>query len=221
MQAARLQKEQTVTAAETDANVGRGTQDPMRVFGVTGQTGAGKSTVCKLLEKRGFYHIDADVVAKSLYTKDATILRTLARTFGTQILRADGALDRKALAAAAFSDPAQTARLNAIVHPAVTEKIREILAEQRKSGTRAVLIDAVALIESGEDALCDRTVGVIAPEEIRLSRIMARDALTEDEALLRIRAQQPEAFYIQHCDAVLHNYPPYSLEAEIQRVFSL
>lgn len=221
MQAARLQKEQTATAAEKAANIGHGTQDPMRVFGVTGQTGAGKSTVCKLLAKQGFYHIDADAVAKSLYFKGAPILRMLARAFGAQILRADGDLDRKALAAAAFSDPAQTVRLNAIVHPAVTEKIREILAEQRKSGTRAVLIDAVALFESGEDALCDRTVGVIAPKAIRLSRIMARDALTEDEALLRIRAQQPEAFYRQHCDAVLRNYPPYSLEAEIQRVFSL
>lgn len=221
MQAARLQKEQTVTAAEKAANAESCTQNPMRVFGVTGQTGAGKSTVCKLLQKHGIYHIDADAVAKSLYFKDAPILRTLAHTFGAQILRADGDLDRKALAAAAFSDPAQTARLNAIVHPAVTEKIREILAEQRKSGTRAVAVDAIALIESGEDALCDRTVGVIAPEAIRLSRIMARDALTEDEAMLRIRAQKPEAFYIQRCDAVLRNYPPYSLEAEIQRVFLL
>lgn len=191
----------------------------MEIIGITGQTGAGKSTVCAALSRRGFYHIDADAVAKSLYTKNAPILQTLSAVFGSQILTAGGELDKKALAAAAFKDQASTARLNAIVHPAVTEKIRAIIDEQRRLGVKSVILDAIALFESGEAALCDRTVGVVAPESVRLARIMARDKLTEDEALLRIRAQQPEAFYTSHCDEVLRNYPPYSLEAEIQRIF--
>lgn len=191
----------------------------MKVIGITGQTGAGKSTVCKILSARGYYHIDADAVAKSLYQKGSPILAELRKNFGSQILTTDGVLDKKALAAAAFSTPAATEKLNSIVHPAVNAKIRAILDEQRKAGKKAVIIDAIALFESGEHALCDRAVGVVAPEEIRLSRIMARDALTKDEALLRIRAQKDETFYTEHCDAVLRNYPPYSLEAEIQRIF--
>ena len=193
----------------------------MEILGITGQTGAGKSTVCKALTARGYYHIDADRIAKSLYQKGAPILQSLQSAFGRQILTDDGELDKKALAAAAFANPAATETINAIVHPAVTEKIRGILREQRNLGTKAVIIDAIALFESGESALCDRTVGVVAPEEIRLQRIMARDNLTEAEALLRIRAQQDETFYKEHCDAVLRNYPPFSLEAEIQRIFPI
>lgn len=193
----------------------------MEIIGITGQTGAGKSTICRALVSRGAYHIDADAVAKSLYYKGAPILSKLQDAFGSQILTADGALDRPALAAAAFRDRDSTARLNAIVHPAVTEKIRAILDEQRKAGVQCVLIDAIALFESGEAALCDRTVGVIAPEAVRLARITARDGLSEADALLRIRAQHDESFYVSRCDDVIRNYPPYTLESEMQRVFPL
>jgi len=182
----------------------------MEIIGITGQTGAGKSTICRALATRGAYHIDADAVAKSLYYKGAPILSKLQDAFGSQILTADGELDRPALAAAAFRDRDSTARLNAIVHPAVTEKIRAILDEQRKAGVQCVLIDAIALFESGEAALCDRTVGVIAPEAVRLARITARDGLSEADALLRIRAQHDESFYVARCDDGSCNYPPHT-----------
>lgn len=191
----------------------------MEIIGITGPTGAGKSTVCKALAAHGFEHLDADAIAKSLYVPDAPVLQALQCAFGVDILRQDGTLNRKALAAVAFATPQNTARLNAIVHPVVTREIRARLDELRKSGVKSVIIDAIALFESGENELCDRTVGVIAPKEIRMERIRARDNLTAQEAALRIDAQPDEAFYTARCDVVLRNYPPYSLEDEIQRIF--
>ena len=185
----------------------------MEIIGITGQIGAGKSTVCASLRKRGYTHIDADAVAKAL--------EKLAEIFGSQILTTTGELDKKALAAIAFSSPERTKQLNDAVHPAVTEKIRQNLQTLLESGAKWVIIEAIALFESGENALCDRTVGVIAPEEVRLSRVMARDGLTKEEALFRIRSQKPESFFTEHCDCVLRNYPPYDLEEEIQRIFPL
>ena len=183
--------------------------------------GAGKSTVCASLRKRGYTHIDADAVAKSLYVPGGPLLEKLAEIFGSQILTATGELDKKTLAAIAFSSPERTKQLNDAVHPAVTEKIRRNLQTLLESGAKWVIIEAIALFESGENALCDRTVGVIAPEEVRLSRVMARDGLTKEEALFRIRSQKPESFFTEHCDCVLRNYPPYDLEEEIQRIFPL
>ena len=193
----------------------------MEIIGITGQIGAGKSTVCASLRKRGYTHIDADAVAKSLYVPGGPLLAKLSEIFGSQILTTTGELDKKALAAIAFSSPERTKQLNDAVHPAVTEKIRQNLQTLLESGAKWVIIEAIALYESGENALCDRTVGVIAPEEVRLSRVMARDGLTKEEALFRIRSQKPESFFTEHCDCVLRNYPPYDLEEEIQRIFPL
>lgn len=191
----------------------------MQIIGITGQTGAGKSSVCRLLQSRGFYHIDADTVAKSLYEKGSPILEALVSTFGSQILSIDGTLDKKMLALTAFSSEEQKEKLNAIVHPAVTEKIHEILETQEKLGTKGVILDAIALFESGENTLCEMTIGVIAPQEIRLSRIMKRDGITEGEALLRMRAQPEEQFYISKCDRIIRNFPPYVLEEEVAKLF--
>ena len=85
-------------------------------------------------------------------------------------------------------------------------------------GYRGVIIDAIALFESGEDALCDFTVAVIAPKEIRLERIMKRDNITEEKALERINAQKDESFFTSRADFVLWNYPPYDLNVEIRPI---
>ena len=193
----------------------------MEIIGITGQIGAGKSTVCQQLKQRGYVHIDADAVAKSLYVPGAPLLTKLSEIFGSQILTTTGELDKKALAAAAFSSPERTKQLNDAVHPAVTEKIRQNLQALLESGAKWVIIEAIALFESGENALCDRTVGVIAPEEVRLKRVMARDGVTREEALFRIRSQKPESCFTEQCDSGLRKYPPNELEEEIQRIFPL
>ncbi len=193
----------------------------MQVIGITGQTGAGKSTVCKMLCTRGWAHIDADRVAKSLYIPGSSLLEKLQAAFGSQILTTAGEVDRAALAKAAFASPEATKTLNRIVHPAVTGAVRERLSELERAGTPVALLDAIALFESGEDALCARTVAVVAPESVRLARILERDGLSETDALRRIRAQHDEGWFCARCDAVIRNYPPYTLAEEIGRVFPL
>ena len=94
----------------------------MLVIGVTGQTGAGKGTVCKMLEKYGLYHIDADKVAHSVYKKGSDVLSALSEAFGEDILNTDGTANRAKIAEKAFSSAENTEKLNSIVHPAVTQK---------------------------------------------------------------------------------------------------
>lgn len=192
----------------------------MFIIGLTGQTGAGKSTVCDKLKKYGCYHIDADEIAHSVYTKGSSVLTELSETFGVGILNSDGSLNRKNLAEVAFSSTENTEKLNSIVHPAVTDKIRKIIEEQRVLGTKAVIIDAIALFESGENELCDFTAAVISPREIRKGRVKKRDNLTDSEAELRINAQRDEQFYKDRVDVIVKNYLPNDLDSEVQKIIS-
>lgn len=189
----------------------------MFILGLTGQTGAGKSTVAKLLAEKGFLTVDADAVAREI-TEKPEVLSALSYHFGQDILNADGSLNRKVLAQKAFAAPQKTALLNSITHPAVTAEIRERLKKYAAQNAEYVLLDVPLLFESGEDALCDCTAAVLAPEEIRLQRITARDGITRDEALLRMGAQNGEAYFISRADVLIRNYPPYDLQTEVENL---
>lgn len=189
----------------------------MFILGLTGQTGAGKSTVARLLAEKGFLCIDADAVAREI-TEKPEVLSALSYSFGPDILNADGSLNRKALAQKAFAAPQKTALLNSITHPAVTAEIRERLKTYEAQNAEYVLLDAPLLFESGEDALCDRTAAVLAPKEIRLQRVTARDSITKDEALLRMGAQNDESYFISRADVLIRNYPPYDLQTEVENL---
>lgn len=187
----------------------------MKIIGITGLTGAGKGTVAQKLIAYGCYHIDADRVAREVINNSETVKKQLQNRFGEDIIDKDGQICRPALAQRAFADTESTNALNEITHPAVTEKIKEIIAEKEKEGYKAVIIDAIALFESGEDKLCDFTVAVVAPMEIRLERIIKRDNLTLEKAMERINAQKSEDFFTRQADFILWNYPPYDLNKEI------
>lgn len=187
----------------------------MKIIGITGLTGAGKGTVAQNLIAYGCYHIDADRVAREVINNSETVKKQLQNRFGEDIIDKDGQICRPALAQRAFADTESTNALNEITHPAVTEKIKEIIAEKEKEGYKAVIIDAIALFESGEDKLCDFTVAVVAPMEIRLERIIKRDNLTLEKAMERINAQKSEDFFTRQADFILWNYPPYDLNKEI------
>ena len=191
----------------------------MIIIGLTGQTGAGKSTVAKKLTEYGCVHIDADLLARTVISSSATVLENLKSEFGPDIFK-KGALDRKALAKKAFSSFANTEKLNSITHPAVTDAIEKIIESQRKNGAKAVIIDAIALFESGEDKLCDFTVAVVAPREERFERIVRRDKLTKKQANERIDAQKDESFYTENSTFTVKNYGDYSLEEQLAPIIA-
>lgn len=190
----------------------------MKIIGLTGLTGAGKSTVAQKLMVYGCYHIDADKVAKDVINHSEAVKNKLKERFGEDVVSSDGTTNRAVLATRAFANEECTNALNQITHPAVTEEIKRIIDEKKNEGFKAVIIDAIALFESGEDTLCDFTVAVVAPRDIRLERIMARDNITEEKALERINAQKDESFFTSKADFVLWNYPPYDLDKEIMPI---
>lgn len=190
----------------------------MKIIGLTGLTGAGKSTVAQKLMAYGCYHIDADKVAREVINNNENVKNKLKERFGADVINADGTTNRPLLASRAFADEQSTLDLNAITHPAVIEEIKSIIKDMEEVGYRGIIIDAIALFESGLNALCDFNVTVVAPKEIRLERIMKRDNITEEKALERINAQKDESFFTSKADFILWNYPPYDINVEIKPI---
>lgn len=164
------------------------------VIGLTGPTGAGKSTVAAAFRALGCAVIDADLLAREAVT-DEECLNALSEEFGADIVRPDGSLDRGLLAQRAFSNPAKTERLNRITHPVILQETNRRIGELQNSNVTAIILDAALLFESGADSICCTTVAVTAPPESRLKRIMKRDGITEAAARERMNAQNPNRFY--------------------------
>lgn len=169
------------------------------ILGITGGTGCGKTTLLKEIEKRGGLVLDCDAVYHELLRSDEAMLRTIGARFPGVV--EDGQLDRKKLGAIVFSDPEALADLNRITHAAVKAKVQRRLAQ----GPELAAIDAIALFEGGLAELCDTTVAVTAPEEARVTRLMARENIPADYARARIRAQKDESYFRANCAHTLEN----------------
>lgn len=169
------------------------------VIGLTGPTGAGKSTVAAVLRELGCAVVDADRVARDV-SEQGGCHAALRQAFGSGIFRADGTIDRAALAALAFSSPENTRRLNEATHPPIVAECGRRLSEAKKGPFRAVVLDAPLLFESGADRLCDATVAVLASEASRLNRVTVRDGIPEDAVRLRMSAQQEPDYYRKRAD---------------------
>ena len=174
------------------------------VIGITGGSGAGKTTMLRCVRARGGVCIDCDALYHDLTKTDKSLRAELASAFGDVFLP-DGSLDRARLGQLVFSDAAQRARLDEITARHVGNAVRSRLAQAEADGVPLAAIDAINLIQSGLGELCRVTVGVLAPEETRLARILARDGVTRERALARLHAQAPDEFYRRHCDHLLIN----------------
>ena len=175
----------------------------MKIIGITGPTGAGKTTALNVLRDMGAEVLDADAVYHRLLEESPPLRESLAAAFGAGILDGEGRVDRKKLSAVVYPDRLE--ELNALTHPAVAEEIFRLADQARARGSIAVAIDAIALVESGMAAWCDIVVAVLAPLEVRIRRIMARDGINEAYARRRALAQKDEAFFRSHAGYVLEN----------------
>lgn len=174
------------------------------IIGLTGQTGAGKSTVSRLFSGHGAAVVDADAVARDTIEGSTECLADLVLEFSTEIITPDATLNRKKLASICFSDKKKLSRLNAITYPHIIRAIEEKIQEHLDDAPMLIL-DAPTLYEAGLDERCHRVVAVLADEQVRAGRIMERDNMTEDEAYTRINAQKRDSFYLDRADYILRN----------------
>ena len=175
----------------------------MHIFGITGTTGSGKTSVLEAFRRKGALLLDCDRLYHDLLETSEGMLRELEDRFPDAFEK--GRLMRKKLASIVFHNEATLADLNAITHRYVCEDVKRQLRAHAMSGGQVAVIDAVELISSGLGALCDCTIAVLAPEAERMKRIMVRDGLTEEQALERIRAQKNDAYYRENCTYTVLN----------------
>lgn len=174
----------------------------MLVIGVTGGSGSGKTTVSQAFEKLGGKSIDADAVYHELLENCIAMRREIIERFPEAGCEKNK-VDRRALAKTVFSDSRALRDLNRITHPYVVREIERRIGDCYRNNLPIALIDAVGLFESGIDQLCDATVGVIAPRNLRIQRIMERDNLDEERAGARIDAQPGSEYYRTKCQHII------------------
>ena len=193
----------------------------MRVIGLTGGIGTGKTVVAEMLRELGASVIDADKVGHEAYRPGAEAWRAVVDAFGSEILAEDEEIDRKRLGAIVFGDPAELAKLNAIMHPRMYRMMEERLDGLRSNGARAAVIEAALLIEAGWTPLADEVWVVTAPQEDAVRRSAARSGLSEAAVRARIAAQMPQAERALHADAVIGNDgTPEDLRREVENTWN-
>ena len=190
------------------------------VIGLTGQTGAGKSTVAKLLESKGCAIVSADEKAREVVLPGSPILPELQTAFGEDVIREDGTLNRALLAERAFAGEATKKKLNDIMHPAIVGLMEEAKENFISLGETVVVMDASQLFEAHMESIVDAVVSVVAPEDERAGRICKRDLISDSAARLRMNAQFSEAFFREHSDFVVENDGDRKhLEKEVDKLF--
>ena len=169
------------------------------IIGITGGTGCGKTTLLNLIAAHGGLILDCDAIYHQLLIRDTAMLAAIDARFPGVV--ENGVLNRKRLGAIVFADQNALLDLNRITHAAVKQEV----LRQLETAPKLAAIDAIGLFEGDLAQLCDVTVAVTAPEEMRIRRLMQRDGISEDYARSRIRAQHEESWFRERCDHILEN----------------
>jgi len=178
----------------------------MKVVGLTGGIGSGKSTVSGFLKELGAVVIDADRVGHEVFKLDTEAWQEVVAAFGKEILAPDGEIDRRKLGKIVFDDYEALARLNQIMHPRIYALVKALIEEYRQQGVRVVVIEAPVLLEAGRPSLVDEVDEVwvtVAPESTVLKRLEKKVGLSELESMARIRSQLPPEEKIKKADVVI------------------
>lgn len=178
----------------------------MRIIGITGGIGTGKSTVLKVMKEQfGAYVVEADRLAHQLMEPGEAAYRKIVDTFGTDILREDHTIDRGVLGGIVFQNSEALGQLNGIVHPAVKEYILLDIEKKRKEQTDYYVIEAALLIEDGYRSICDELWYIHTDREERLNRLMAGRGGGREKWEQVIASQSDETFYRDNCDIIIDN----------------
>lgn len=175
------------------------------VIGLTGQTGAGKSTVSEVFAENGYSVINADHISRKVVEKGSECLKELTEVFGMDILNPDETLNRKELAKIVFVDKTKLEMLNSVIYPYITTEIITQINNYSENGKKLILLDAPTLFESRSDDFCEIIISVIAEPEIRKNRIIQRDNITAEHAQNRMDSQLSTEFFIEHSDFIIEN----------------
>lgn len=164
----------------------------MRVIGLTGGIGTGKSTASEYLRKQGFSIIDADRISREIVEPGTLLLKELEKNFGSGIIKDDGTLDRKALAAIVFSDKEKKSRLDGLMHGHILDEIERKISESQSEEGRGIIVDAPLLFETGLEKKCDQVWLITADEKLRILRVCERDGMDPEEVRARIQNQMAD-----------------------------
>ena len=178
----------------------------MKVIGITGGIGAGKSTVSGYLASLGYPVFDADEVSRGLTAAGSPVVDELAETFGEEILVRKGVLSREKLAEIVFSDPDKNRKLMQIVTMKVREAGQKWISDYRKKEKYDIIIlDIPLLFETGSEDICDAVWFITADDEVRRRRVMERDGVTAEQVERRMRSQMPEKEKAERSDEIVDN----------------
>lgn len=175
------------------------------IIGLTGSIATGKSTVSRMLKKRGYPIVDADEIARLVVEPGSAVLKEIAAVFGEDVICADGTLDREKLGARIFTNEEDRGKLNAIMHPAVRSEMIRQKQQWLDEGAKTVVMDIPLLFESKLQSYVDKIIVISAKPAIQRARLITRNNLSEIEADARIASQIPVSEKEKKADAVIHN----------------
>ncbi|WP_461810052.1 dephospho-CoA kinase [Faecalimonas sp.] len=178
----------------------------MKIIGITGGIGAGKSCVLTLMQERyGAVVCQTDIVAHRLQEKDEECYQKIVKRFGKTILTMDGEIDRKILGKIVFDDVEKLKKLNEIVHPAVKTQVKKEIDEANKKDCKIFLIESALLLEDHYEEICDELWYIYADEKVRRERLKIFRLMNDEKINLIMKAQATEEVFRKHCHKIIDN----------------